>query len=214
MKIVNANNIVFDMFDGKRFDMKKILSILILVLVATLPSVAAAQTEDYSNTIQVFRSSSSVKPFFDSAYGYALFPVIGKAGFVIGGAYGKGQVYRHGEVTGTTTIIEGSIGWQVGGEAFSEIIFFQDERAYNEFTSGNFEFEVNVHAVAITAGAEAGAGTTGAHAGADAGPKTGVQAKTKYYKGMATFVHSKGGLMAGLTVGGQKFTFTPVKNRI
>lgn len=190
--------------------MKRILSSLIFVLAAAGVTFAASQTKDYSYNIQVFRNSPAVKPFFDSAYGYAIFPTIGKAGFVVGGAYGKGQVYRHDEVTGTTSVIEGSIGWQVGGQVFSEIIFFQDERAYNEFTSGGFEFGANVHAVAITAGVQAGAGTAGAHAGASAGPETGVQAGTQYHKGMATFVHAQGGLMAGITVGGQKFTFAPV----
>ncbi len=191
--------------------MKKILSILVLILAATGGTLFAAQVNDDSNTIQVFRDSPAVKPFFDSAYGYAVFPVIGKGGFFIGGAYGKGQVYRQGTVTGTASMFEGSIGWQAGGEAFSEIIFFEDERAYNEFTSGNFEFEANAHAVAVTAGAGASAGTTGANAGASAGPQTGVQARTQYYKGMATFVHAKGGLMAGITIGGQKFSFKPIK---
>lgn len=191
--------------------MKIILSILVLAAAATGVAFGADQTKDYSNTIQVFRNDAAVRPFFQSAYGYAVFPVIGKAGLVVGGAYGKGQVYRHGEVTGTSSLIEGSIGWQAGGEVFSEIIFFQDERAYNEFASGSFEFGANAHAVAVTAGAEAGAGTSGAHAGVSAGPESGVQAETRYYKGMATFVHSEGGLMAGITIGGQKFSFEPVK---
>jgi lipid-binding SYLF domain-containing protein len=104
-------------------------------------------------------------------------------------------------------LIEGSIGFQLGGEAFSEIIFFQDKRAYDEFTSGNFEFGATAQAVVITAGAQAKAGTAGASAGASAGPKTGVQAETNYVKGMAIFVHSKGGLMYEASIGGQKFTF-------
>ncbi len=191
--------------------MKRVISILIFVLAAAGTPLVAAETKDYSYTIQMFRDSPAIKPFFDSAYGYAVFPVIGKGGFVIGGAYGKGQVYRHGEATGTTTMIEGSIGWQAGGEAFSEIIFFQDERAYSEFTNGGFEFEANARAVAVKAGAQAGAGTSGTRAGVSVGPETGVHAETRYYKGMATFVHSQGGLMAGVSIGGQKFTFVPVK---
>ena len=124
---------------------------------------------------------------------------------MIGGSYGKGQVYRGSKVTGETEVIEGSIGFQLGAEAFSEIIFFKDKHAYDRFTSGNFEFDATAQAVAITAGAQAG--TAGAGAGVSAGPKTGVQAKAEYVNGMATFVHAKGGLMYEFSVGGQKFTF-------
>jgi lipid-binding SYLF domain-containing protein len=84
---------------------------------------AADKAEDYSGTIDVFRNSSVVKEFFDDLYGYAVFPTIGKAGCMIGGSYGKGQVYRGGKVTGKTKVVEGSIGFQFGAEAFSEIIF-------------------------------------------------------------------------------------------
>jgi lipid-binding SYLF domain-containing protein len=166
--------------------------------------------EDYSSTIDLFRSSPVVAEFYDKAYGYAVFPIIGKAGFVVGGSYGKGQIYRGGIATGKTSVIKGSIGFQAGGEAFSEIIFFQDKRAYDEFTSGNFEFGATAQAVAVTAGAQAQAGTAGVGAGASVGPRTGVQAPTEYVEGMATFVHAKGGLMYEVSVGGQKFTFEPL----
>ena len=92
----------------------------------------------------------------------------------------------------------------------SQIVFLEDKRAHDEFTSGNFEFGATAQAVAITAGAQAQAGTAGKSAGASAGPKTGAQAETKYHKGMAVFVHAKGGLMGEVSVGGQKFTFEPL----
>lgn len=188
--------------------MKKIQMIFIITALFGLATVSfAAEVEDYSSTINVFRESPVVEKFFKNSYGYAVFPTIGKAGFVVGGSYGKGQVYRGGKVTGKSTVVEGSLGFQLGGEAFSQIIFFQDKRAYDEFTSGGFEFDASAQAVAITAGAQAQAGTTGVSAGASAGPKTGVQAETKYVKGMAVFVHAKGGLMVEVSVGGQKFTF-------
>ena len=102
-----------------------------------------------------------------------------------------------------------SVGFQLGGQAFSEVIFFEDKRAYDEFTSGSFEFDASASAVAITAGAQAQAGSTGTSAGASAGPATGVQASNKYRKGIAVFVHTKGGLMYEAAIGGQKFDFTP-----
>ncbi|MFZ0241342.1 MAG: lipid-binding SYLF domain-containing protein [Desulfobacterales bacterium] len=191
--------------------MKKVAVLVGIVLLFGLSTiVTAAEVEDYSKTINVFKESPAVQKYFNDSYGYAVFPTIGKAGFVIGGSYGKGQVYRNGNVTGKSSVVEGSIGFQAGGEAFSEIIFFQDKRAYDEFVSGNFEFDATAQVVAITAGAQAQAGTAGTSVGASAGPNTGVQAGTGYTKGMATFVHAKGGLMYEASIGGQKFTFEPL----
>ncbi len=190
--------------------MKNVSLVVVLMILALVSGAYAAGAEDYSTTIAVFKGSPAVVEFFNNSYGYAVFPTIGKAGFIVGGSYGKGQVYRGGAVTGKTSVIEGSLGLQIGGKAFSEIIFFQDKRAYDEFIAGNFEFDATAQAVAVTAGAEAKAGTAGATAGASAGPKSGVQAETKYYKGMAIFVHAKGGLMAEVSIGGQKFTFEPM----
>jgi lipid-binding SYLF domain-containing protein len=191
--------------------MKKVAAVLSVLLVfGFVGAVSAADAPDYAGTIAVFKGDPALAKFFENSYGYAVFPTIAKAGFVVGGSYGEGQVHRGGKVTGKTKLIEGSIGFQLGGQAFSQIIFFEDKRAYDEFTSGNFEFGADAEAVAITAGAQAQAGTTGTSAGASAGPKTGVQAETNYYKGMATFVHAKGGLMAGVSVAGQKFTFEPM----
>jgi len=168
-----------------------------------------ANAGNYSNTIDVFKKSPAVKSFFENSFGYAVFPLIGKGGFTIGGAYGTGQVYRQGKVTGTAKMIKATFGFQAGAQAFSEMIFFQDERAYKEFIRGNFEFDAAASAVAITAGIQAKAGTAGATAGASAGPATGAQAETNYRKGMAIFVHVKGGLMYEATIGGQKFSFQP-----
>jgi len=182
-------------------------SMLFVMMIFVSNFFNITQADSYSNTIEVFKKSPAAQPFFENAYGYAVFPTVAKGGIGIGGAYGKGRVYRGGEVTGTTSLIKATIGFQLGGQAFSEIIFFQDKRAYNEFTNGSFEFDAAVSAVAITAGAQAKAGTEGVTAGASAGPATGTQAKTNYRKGMAVFVHTKGGLMYEAAIGGQKFSF-------
>lgn len=189
-----------------RFCLPAVLVIIVMIL--TISSASAA--EDYSSTINVFKKSPQVQPYFENAYGYAVFPTIGKGGLGIGGAYGKGQVYRGGKVTGTTKLMKVSVGFQAGGQAFSQMIFFQDKRAYDEFTSGQFAFDAQASAVAITAGVQAQAGSTGATAGASAGPKTGAYAETSYYKGMAIFVHTKGGLMYEAAIAGQKFSFKPL----
>ena len=187
---------------------KFFLLIMVTVLLSNISH--ASDVDNYSKTIKMFKKSPETKNFFDNAYGFAVFPVIGKGGAVIGGAFGKGQVYRGNKITGKTSLVHLSIGFQLGGQAFSEIIFFQDKRAYNEFISGAFEFDAKASAVAITAGVQAQVGTTGKTAGASAGPATGRQAKAKYVKGMAVLIHARGGFMYEAAIGGQKFSFEPL----
>ena len=167
---------------------------------------------DFGFKIKKFSLSLKISKYFSSAYGYAVFPTVGKGGLGIGGAYGKGQVYQGGRVTGKTKLMKATIGLQAGGQAFSEMIFFEDKRAYDEFVSGEFEFDATASAVAITAGAQAKAGTEGTTAGASATSQTGKQAKAKYRNGMGIFVHTKGGLMYEAAIGGQKFKYESVKS--
>ena len=170
---------------------------------------SAQAIEDISDREKViaateeFLASGTVAPFFENSYGYAIFPTIGKGGVGIGGAHGAGWVFRKGELTGISKMTQVTIGFQLGGQAFSQIIFFEDVRAYENFTSGNFEFGAQASAVAITAGANASADTAGG-ASAGAGSK---QTKTGYTGGMAIFTHAKGGLMYEASIGGQKFNF-------
>jgi len=185
----------------------RFLFMLVTVLVLMLSFPGTILADKFANTIELYKKSEAVQPFFKSAYGYAVFPTVGKGGLGIGGAYGKGQVYRGGKVTGKTSLTKVSVGFQAGGQSFSQIVFFQDKRAYGEFTSGSFEFDAAASVVAITVGAQTKTGTEGASAGASAGPAIGVQAKTSYRKGMAVFVHTEGGLMFEAAIGGQKFNF-------
>lgn len=163
---------------------------------------------EFDETIAAFHKAPQSAQFFDSAYGYAVFPTIGKVGLFIGGAYGKGRVYEQGRYSGDAEMTQATIGFQFGGQAFSQIIFFQDQRAYDEFTSGNFEFGAQASAIVITAGANAEASTKGTSASANAGNAY-VKADGQYYKGMAVFSLAKGGLMYEATLGGQKYNFYP-----
>jgi len=188
-------------------------AVLLMAAMACASSSALAAEEkekDYSSTIDKFKSSEQVKPFFENAYGYAVFPLIGKGGLGVGGAYGQGHVYRDGKVTGKSKLVKLSFGFQAGGQGFCEIIFFKDQRAYDEFTSGDFAFDATASAVAITAGAQATTGTTGGSAGMSAGPKSGAQVGLGYTKGMAVFTQAIGGLMYEAAIGGQKFSFEPL----
>lgn len=169
----------------------------------------AAADEKYAETVELFRNAGESASFFGNSYGYAVFPTIGKAGIGIGGARGNGRVYAQGKHIGDSTMTQLSIGLQLGGQAFSQIIFFKDQRALREFTSGNFEFGAQAGAVVITAAASAGAGSTGAGASASGGKKDATTAG-QYYRGMATFIIAKGGLMFEASVSGQNFSYTPV----
>jgi lipid-binding SYLF domain-containing protein len=182
---------------------------LVLGLVALLVVTVATAANKYGETIDLFKNAGESSAFFKSCYGYAVFPTIGKGGFIVGGAHGSGRVYEKGKYIGNTSVTQVSVGFQAGGQAYSQIVFFEDKRALDEFTNGNFEFEAGVSAVAITAAAGADAGTSGASANASGGKKDATTAGRAYYKGMAVFTIVKGGAMYQATVAGQKFTYEP-----
>ena len=179
----------------------------LVALLLALP-FGTALADNYTDTIKVFQNAGESGSFFGDSYGYAVFPTIGKGGIGIGGAYGKGRVYGRGSHTGDTSMTQLSVGFQFGGQAYSQIIFFEDQRAYDEFTGGNFEFSADASAVAITAGASASAGSTGSSAGASGGQSS-ATTRGNYHKGMATFTVAKGGLMYEAVLAGQKFSYKP-----
>ena len=133
-----------------------------------------------------FKKISSLKTYFKKARGYAVFPNVGKGGIGIGGARGKGEVFEKGKVIGSTSLTQVSIGFQLGGQAFSQIIFFKDKKSLERFTEGNFEFGASASAALISEGANASA---------------------DYSDGVAVLTFSKGGLMYEASVGGQKFSY-------
>jgi len=182
-----------------------------LLLIASVLLTPSAWADAFTDTIEVFKNAGASGKFFNTAYAYAVFPNIGKAGIGVGGARGKGRVFVNGVSVGETTVTQLSIGFQLGGQAFSQIIFFQDQRAFNEFTSGEFAFGANASAVAITAGASAGANTSGGSSAGASGGKNDAVTTGEYYKGMAVFTVAKGGLMYEASLGGQKFSYTPAK---
>lgn len=188
--------------------LRKILTFTLFSFLTSLSVGKAYGDDSYAEALKSFKSVETTAPFFKNAYGYALFPSIGKGGFVIGAAYGKGRVYKHGSWVGNSTMVQGTLGFQLGGQVFSEIIFFKNKDAYDDFTKNGFEFGGEASVVAITAGASASAGTTGTAAGASGGSNN-ATGKADYYRGMATFTIAKGGLMYQATLGGQKFNFEP-----
>ena len=173
-----------------------------------------AFADDVDTAIENFRGAGA-GDFIDDAYGYAVFPSIGKGGIGIGGAHGKGEVFVGGKKVGKTKMSQITYGLQLGGQVYSQMIFFRDERAFDDFTSGNFEFGAQATAVALTAGAQASTTSGGGgniSSGTDADSSK-VNADDKQYdkrSGMATFTIAKGGLMYEATLGGQKFKYEPL----
>lgn len=148
------------------------------------PSV---ENKDVAETIAAFKEKDTgMAIFFEKAYGYAVFPKVGKGGIGIGGAHGKGEVYEQGKLIGASSLTQVTIGFQLGGQSYSEIIFFKDKEALERFKGGNFELGAQASAVAASAGASSNAG---------------------YENGVAIFTLAKLGLMYEASVGGQKFSF-------
>lgn len=168
-----------------------LLSMLFTGCAGWQPGEAARTDQEARRAIVKFRKQDpSIRTFFERAYAYAVFPEVGKGGIGIGGAYGSGVVYRHGKMIGLSKLSQVTIGFQLGGESYSEIIFFENARALESFKSGNLKFSAQASAVAATAGAAA---------------------KTSYADNMAVFVLVRAGLMYEASVGGQTFSFDPVK---
>ena len=172
--------------------MRVAIGMMLAGLLVTAHGASAQSEEGVRETIEKFEEGDpGMQAWFREAYGYAVFPSVGKGGIGIGGAHGKGLVYERGTLIGKSSLTAVTIGFQLGGQAFSEVIFFKDKTALDDFTRGNFEFDAGVSAVALTAGASADLG---------------------YSKGVAVVTATKGGLMYEATVGGQKFSFERIEN--
>jgi lipid-binding SYLF domain-containing protein len=148
--------------------------------------VIAAADQVKSTLIQ---KDAGIQKFIDNSKGYVIFPKVGKGGFIVGAASGNGVVYQNGQRIGMADVKKLDIGLQAGGKTFSEIIFFQDDTSFNRFKDDDFEFTGNVSAVML---------------------KSGASADVQYREGVAVFVVPIAGLMVDVSVGGQKFEYTPM----
>jgi lipid-binding SYLF domain-containing protein len=175
------------------------MNVLVLCLSAvTLAGCATAPPKPESKqllkaqsdeAIAVFRAKDpGIERFFQSAYGYAVLPKIFKGAFLVGGAYGKGQVYERGQMIGFCSMSQATLGFSFGGEFFREIIFFRDKSDLGRFMYGEYTFSAQATGVAATAGAAA---------------------KADYRDGMAVFITTDKGLMVDASLGGQKFAYAP-----
>jgi lipid-binding SYLF domain-containing protein len=170
-----------------------ILFTALLVACSGAPKTAE-QKESLSNAVKnsvelVKAADPTLQKLFDSAYGYAVLPSVGKGGFLIGGAGGDGEMFQGGKLVGYCSMGQGTVGATIGGQSFDEFIFLKDEASYKDFTSGQFTVAAQVSAVIVKAG-------TGAAAA--------------YQNGVALFVNNAKGAMAEAAVGGQQFNFVPL----
>jgi hypothetical protein len=189
--------------------MKRLINVTLAFLLLGLMS-QTVRADKFDDAIKTFKNAGESGAYFDKSVGYAVFPTIGKGGIGLGGAHGKGKVYKNGVAIGKTDMTQLTVGFQLGAEAFSQIIFFENEDALKNFTAGNFEFSADASAVAITAGASATANTGGGTStGLSGGKNDATTSSLGYRKGMAIFTVAKGGLMYQATLGGQKYNYTP-----
>ena len=186
----------------------RILAIMTAFLtLAGTSAYAAATEEECRASYGKFKDLGNVPDLLAETYGFAVLPTIGKGGIGIGGAGGTGCVFAGDKHTGDISMGQLTIGFQLGGQAYSQLILFQNEDTYNEFVEGNFEFGADATAVALTYGAQAGATTKGASA--SAGDTKGAGA---FKRGMAVYTIAKGGLMYEASIGGQKFKYKALKD--
>lgn len=166
-----------------------ICSVLILGGCASTPSDDSLIRESRTALDSFVDRDPDLQRWIDHAQGYAVFPDIGKAGLWVGGGFGRGIVFEQGRPIGRTSVSQATIGAQIGAQAYSQVIFFENDAALNSFKRENFEFSAQATAVAATSGAAA---------------------TTSYERGVAVFILVRGGLMAEATVGGQKFRYQPL----
>lgn len=151
------------------------------------PNRSGKRLKKAQETVQIFKKKDpGLNRFFDKAYGYAVFPTIIKGAVGFGGAYGKGEVFQGGVSIGSASLSQGTIGFQLGGQSYSEIIFFEDKVAFDRFKTNRLEFAAQASAIAVQAGASA---------------------KAAYSRSVAVFTLAKKGLMYEASIGGQAFRF-------
>ncbi len=165
------------------------------LLAAATPNLAFAKKsldERVRSAIRLFKEKDpGIERFFKQAYGYAVFPKVGKGGVGVGGAFGRGQVYERGALIGTAKLTNVTIGLQLGGQTYAEVIFFKTKEAMADFKASRLKMSAQATAVAAAAGASANAA---------------------YSHGVVIFTVAHGGLMYEASVGGQKFAFKPLRN--
>jgi lipid-binding SYLF domain-containing protein len=180
----------------KKNNMVRIATLLLILIKLVMPAPVLAQSSKNKKLIEdskvaraeFIKMDGLMQSLFDNSYGYVIFPNVGKGGIGVGGAAGNGIVYENGKAIGSAKMKQVSVGFQFGGQAYREVIFFENKTALDRFKQNKFEFSAQASAVAATAGASA---------------------NVKYRDGVMIFTQQKGGLMYEASIGGQKFSYAP-----
>jgi len=186
--------------------MKSTLRTWLLVTAVTVAAGLAHAGDKFDDAIASFKQSPKSSTYFEKAYGYAIFPDVGKAGFIVGGEHGKGKVFEKGTLVGTASVTAVSVGAQAGAKEYAEIIFFHKKEDFDKFRGGEFQLAGNMEATLITMNASASAGTETSSAEAST-TKYNAATGGGYNNGVAVFIITRGGLMAGVSVSGQKMKY-------
>lgn len=171
-----------------------------------------ANVNSIEATIDQFKSDPSIKPYFDNAYAYVVFPNVVKGGIIIGFGEGSGKMYKQGSYTGDVVLTNFSLGAQFGAQSYKQVIFIENKRAYQNFVANGVTLNANASAAFATLGANAQAGSGGVSASSSTGDvaaNTDPKMKGAYSNSIATFVLTKAGVMFQATLGGETFEFTP-----
>lgn len=176
--------------------MKHVKTLMLLLLVGNLSLSLSAQSSKDKKIIDdadkavatLLEVNPGLREYFDKSAGCVIFPNVGKGGFIVGGASGNGVLYEYGKKKGMASVKELNVGLQAGGQALIEVIFFETKDEVDKFKESKFQFDAGVSATVL---------------------KSGESLDAKYKDGVAVFTHSKGGLMAEASVGGQKFSYKP-----
>lgn len=181
--------------------MNRSLPQFVMLLVATLvvagcetapktPEAKQALSSDARAALdRMYQTDPGLRNLVENSHAYAIFPSVGKGGFIAGGAYGRGEVYEQGTLIGYADLTQGTVGLQAGGQTYAELILFQTVDALNRFRSGNFSLAANYSGVAL---------------------KSGASGAARFENGILVFTQPRGGLMFEASVGGQKFSFEPL----
>ncbi len=178
----------------------------VFACVAVLAFANTAWADKFDDAITSFKNSPKSGKYFEKAYGYVVFPDVGKAGFIVGGEHGDGKAYEKGHFVGIVSLTSVSVGVQAGAKEYAEIIFFHKQEDFAKFRGGEFQLAGNMEATLVTMNASASAGTETSSAEAST-TKYNAATGGGYNNGVAVFVIARGGLMAGIAVGGQKMKY-------
>jgi len=122
-----------------------------------------------------------------SSASYAVFPEVGKGGVLVGGAFGRGVLYVNGVSAGIVKLEQASIGAQLGGQTFAELLVLRDQQDVDRLRAGTYELGANASATVLQAGAAASATAS---------------------RGTSAYILPRGGLMVDLSVAGQRIEYS------